>query len=100
MSKWGTIIVEGIDNNGPRHYPLDDKERNITKFPKKKKRVGLYKNYKEHQEEEEEEMFIVTECHFIPYEYKEIGVQTEDLWDVGVQTNAELPHIEELLSKI
>ena len=41
----------------------------------------------------------MTECHFIPYEYKEIGVQTEDLWDVGVQTNVELPHIEELLSK-
>lgn len=81
MSKWGTIIVEGIDNNGPRHYPLDDKERNITKFPKKKKRVNLYKNYYEHQEKEEEEK--------------------EELLDVGVQTEkTELPHIDELLSKI
>lgn len=75
------------------------KKETLPSSQRKKKRVGLYKNYKEHQEEEEE-MFIVTECHFIPYEYKEIGVQTEDLWDVGVQTNAELPHIEELLSKI
>ena len=81
MSKWGTIIVEGIDDNGPRHYPLDDKERNVIKFPKKKKRVNLYKNYYEHQEKEEEEK--------------------EELLDVGVQTEkTELPHIDELLSKI
>ena len=36
MNKWGKIIVDRIDNNEPRHYPLDDKERNTTKFPKKK----------------------------------------------------------------
>ena len=81
MSKWGKIVVNGIDNNGPRYYPLDDKEKNIIKFQKKKARVNFYKNY---------------------YKHQEIGVQTEELLDVGVQTEekVELHTIEELLSKI
>lgn len=36
-SKWGKIIVQGLPNQ-QFFYPLDEKEKNIVKFPKKKRR--------------------------------------------------------------
>lgn len=36
-SKWSKIIVQGLSNQ-PFFYPLDNKEKHIVKFPKKKRR--------------------------------------------------------------
>lgn len=97
MSKWSKIVVNGIDNNGPHEYPLDDKEKNVIKFPRRKKRVALYKNYYLRQKREEEE----EEIEEIPKELIEVGVQTEERLDVGVQTEkVDLPNIDELLNKL
>ena len=33
----GKTVVDGIDDNEPRYYPLDDKEKIIIIFPRPKK---------------------------------------------------------------
>lgn len=40
MNKWGEIVVDEIDNNGPRHYHLDDK-KTLPSTQRKKKAIRL-----------------------------------------------------------
>lgn len=94
-SKWGKIIVQGLPNQ-QFFYPLDEKEKNIVKFPKKKRR-NLKQAYEKLQIAKEEERNPAEE--FEKEINKKVDLPPIDELIHQTSSTTQLPSIETFLNK-